>query len=66
MTRLKSIMVPLQNALLSAVPFLCNWLVSILYSSSLDKCISKKFISITNARKLSQVIGENMIRDEIS
>jgi len=45
------------NAFLSALPFLCIWLFSILYSSSLDKGIAKHVISRTNGRKLSQLIA---------
>ena len=47
-----------QNALLSAVPFFLNWIFSIVYSGSLDKAIAKEKITRTNARKLSQWIGE--------
>ena len=46
-----------ENAVLSALPFLCNWLFSMLYSSCLDKAMSQNWISRTNARKLSQAIA---------
>ncbi len=46
-----------QNALLSSLPFLCNWIFSILYSSSLDFARSRGWINTTWARKLSTAIG---------
>eukprot|EP00096_Caligus_rogercresseyi_P014051 TRINITY_DN6595_c0_g1_i1.p1 TRINITY_DN6595_c0_g1~~TRINITY_DN6595_c0_g1_i1.p1 ORF type:complete len:487 (+),score=84.91 TRINITY_DN6595_c0_g1_i1:152-1612(+) len=46
-----------QNAGLSAVPFICNWLFSIVYSNRLDWARSKGYISTTNARKLSMAIA---------
>ena len=47
----------LQNALLSCLPFLCNWLFSIVYSSGLDVARGKGLINTTWARKLSMAIG---------
>ena len=47
----------LQNAVLSSLPFLCNWLFSMFYSTCLDKAMAKNKISRTNGRKLSQAIG---------
>ena len=35
-----------QNALLSAVPFLCNWILSVLYSSCLDKCMTQNCFAV--------------------
>ncbi|CAB4057066.1 SLC17A [Lepeophtheirus salmonis] len=46
-----------ENAGLSSVPFICNWLFSIVYSNRLDWARSKGYISTTNARKLSMGIA---------
>ena len=48
-----------QNALLSAVPFLCNWIYSIFYSRILDMFVQKKIITTTVARKVSMGIGKH-------
>lgn len=50
-----------ENAGLSCVPFLCNWLFSIVYSNRLDWARSKGYISTTTARKLSMAIGNPKI-----
>lgn len=46
-----------ENAGLSALPFLCNWLFSIVYSNRLDWARQKGLISTTSARKLSMAIA---------
>ena len=48
----------LQNALLSAIPFLANWLFSIFYSRVLDFLVGKKIIKTVHARKISTAIGK--------
>ena len=51
----------LQNALLSAIPFLANWLFSIFYSRALDFLVGKKIIKTVHARKTSMAIGKLVI-----
>ena len=51
----------LQNALLSAIPFLANWLFSIGYSHVLDLLVSRKIIKTVNARKTSMAIGNQYL-----
>ena len=51
----------LQNALLSAIPFLANWLFSIFYSRVLDFLLGKKIIKTVHARKTSMAIGKLVI-----
>ena len=51
----------LQNALLSAIPFLANWLFSIFYSRVLDFLVGKKIIKTVHARKTSMAIGKLVI-----
>ena len=46
-----------QNAILSFIPFLCNWIYSIIYSKILDTLGQKKIISTTVMRKISTGIG---------
>lgn len=46
-----------ENAGLSAVPFLCNWVFSIIYSNRLDWARSKGYITTTIARKMSMAIA---------
>eukprot|EP00095_Tigriopus_kingsejongensis_P005794 maker-scaffold88_size394946-snap-gene-2.23 protein:Tk05794 transcript:maker-scaffold88_size394946-snap-gene-2.23-mRNA-1 annotation:"hypothetical protein DAPPUDRAFT_52115" len=46
-----------ENAGLSALPFLCNWLFSIVYSNRLDWAREKGWISTTMARKVSMAIA---------
>ncbi len=55
-----------QNALLSAVPFLCNWIYSIFYSRVLDILVQKNILTTTVARKVSMGIGEIKLFDLIS
>ena len=50
-------MLEFQNAGLSSIPFICNWLTSIVYSNRLDWARNKGWISTTGARKLSMSIG---------
>ena len=50
-----------QNALLSCLPFLCNWICSILYSTSLDKIRQKNLINTTQARKISVTLCKKYI-----
>ncbi|XP_074027629.1 major Facilitator Superfamily Transporter 3 [Leptinotarsa decemlineata] len=40
-----------ENAVLTAVPFLCMWLFSLILSKTLDTLRERKFISTTTARK---------------
>jgi len=54
-----------QNALLSAVPFLCNWIYSIFYSRVLDILVQKNILTTTVARKVSMGIGELKLFDLI-
>ncbi|KAJ8927580.1 hypothetical protein NQ314_019945 [Rhamnusium bicolor] len=42
-----------ENAVLTAVPFLCMWLFSMVFSKTLDTLREKKIISTTVARKLA-------------
>ena len=51
----------LQNAGLSSIPFICNWIMSIVYSNRLDWAREKGWISTTFARKLSMTIGEKIL-----
>jgi ACS family sodium-dependent inorganic phosphate cotransporter len=46
-----------ENALLSAVPFLCNWIYSIFYSRILDILVQKNIFTTTVARKVSMGIA---------
>lgn len=46
-----------ENAFLTALPFLCMWVFSILFSKSLDVLRSKQFISTTTARKTATAIA---------
>jgi ACS family sodium-dependent inorganic phosphate cotransporter len=46
-----------ENALLSAVPFLCNWIYSIVYSRVLDMIVQRGLITTTVARKISMGIA---------
>ena len=57
----KEQMSTLQNALLSAIPFLANWLFSIFYSRALDFLVGKKIIKTVHARKTSMAIGKLVI-----
>ncbi len=50
------------------MPFLCNWIFSILYSSSLDFARGKEWINTTQARKISMGIGKQttlLYRDKV-
>ena len=46
-----------QNALMSCIPFLCNWIYSIIYSRVMDMLAHRKLITTTVTRKLSMAIG---------
>ncbi len=46
-----------QNAVLSMIPFLCNWIYSIVYSRVMDMLGQRKFITTTVTRKVSMAIG---------
>ncbi|KAA0202901.1 hypothetical protein HAZT_HAZT011921 [Hyalella azteca] len=46
-----------QNAGLSAVPFLCMWVFTMLFASLLDFLLSKNIITTTVARKLATSVG---------
>ena len=47
-----------ENALLSCIPFLCNWVFSIVWSSGLDAARARGWVSTTLARKISMAVGE--------
>ncbi|XP_063624650.1 putative inorganic phosphate cotransporter [Cydia splendana] len=45
------------NGLLTALPFLVMWFTNFFFSWFIDMIIAKKWLSVTNARKLAQSIG---------
>ncbi|XP_063384210.1 putative inorganic phosphate cotransporter [Cydia fagiglandana] len=45
------------NGLLTALPFLVMWFTNFFFSWLIDMIITKKWLSVTNARKLAQSIG---------
>lgn len=47
-----------ENGLYSSLPYACMWIVSITTGFLSDYIIKKKYINITNARKLFTTIGE--------
>jgi ACS family sodium-dependent inorganic phosphate cotransporter len=46
-----------ENAVLSMIPFLCNWIYSIVYSRLMDMLAQRKLITTTWIRKLSMGIA---------
>ena len=51
-------MIQFQNALLSTIPFLANWIFAMSYGKILDTLVKKyNFFKITHARKLSMAIA---------
>ena len=46
-----------KNSLLSAVPYLCLWVFSIIWSNLMDYVKNKKWINTTTVRKLSTAVG---------
>lgn len=48
----------LQNALLSAVPYLSLWVFSVVWSNVMDLMRNKAWITTTTVRKLSVGCGE--------
>ncbi|XP_050540926.1 sialin-like isoform X2 [Daktulosphaira vitifoliae] len=46
-----------QNALLSSIPFIAQWITSILSSILADWTIQKQYMSVTNVRKVYAAIG---------
>lgn len=50
-----------ENAILTAIPFLCMWLFSMVLSKILDYLRAREVISTTCARKTATAIGNNII-----
>lgn len=46
-----------ENALLSSVPFLCNWIYSMFYGKTVDVLVHKGVLRTVTARKLSMAIA---------
>jgi MFS transporter, ACS family, solute carrier family 17 (sodium-dependent inorganic phosphate cotransporter), other len=48
----------LQNGLLSSIPYIAQWVTSILASILADRLISKRIMTVTAVRKSYAIIGE--------
>lgn len=48
----------LQNGLLSSVPYIAQWVTSILASILADRLISRQIMTVTAVRKSYAIIGE--------
>ena len=51
----------LQNAFLSAVPYLCMWIFSLLGSQWADFMRTKGYWTTTNTRKIMCILGRKQI-----
>lgn len=52
------IIIDIQNGFLSALPYLCMWIFSFVVGVVSDKLISSGKITVTQARKICQGIGQ--------